>query len=253
MPNTPNGVRGGQSKRSDQKKNQETGSLNGHDLSRRNTEEPPNPIAVIASSGGALQRLADFARFFSSDSVTYDMHVVEDVYGPEIEKENTIRKLTETVELLTHFKSEVTEKLRNENQELLAGREHWQQETKKCQDIREKLEAENAIAEAGRQKESERKVKEEKTQLEKALKTRQTEYEDEFNKKIRKVENDLAKVSSMNTGLQQRYKEVEEKAKKEKKQYTRLEKSLESENGQLTEELKQLKAQFPVEGQPIEY
>lgn len=251
MPNTPNGVRGGQSKRSDQKKNQETASLNGHDLNRRNTEEPPNPVADIASSGGALQRLAEIAKYFSS--FTYEMQAVEDVYGPEIEKENTIRKLTETVELLTHFKREETEKLRHENQELLAGREHCLQETKKCQEIREKLEAENAIAEAGRQKESERKVKEEITQLEKALKTRQSEYADEFSKKIRKVEDTLAKVSSMNTGLKKSYKEVEEKLKKEKKQYARLEKSLEGDNEQLTEELKLWKAQFPIGGQPVEY
>lgn len=251
MPNTPNGVRGGQSKRSDQKKNQETGSLNGHDLSGGNSEEPPDPIAVIASSGGALQRLANVAKYFNT--FTFEMHEVEDAYRPEIEKENTVRRLTETVELLTHFKSEEMEKLRHENQELLAGREQCEKETKKCQEIRQKIEAENTLAEAGRQKESQRKVKEEKTQLEKAMKTKQAEYEDEFNKKIRKVENDLAKVSSMNTELKKSYKEVEEKLKKDKRTYARLEKSLESENGQLTEELKQLKAQFPVEGQPIEY
>lgn len=250
MPNTPNGVRGGQPKR-DQKKNQETGSLNGHDLNRRNTEEPPNPIAVIASSSGPLQRLAEIAKYFSS--FTYDMQVVEDVYGPEIEKETTIRKLTETVELLTHFKSEELEKLRHENQELLAGRETCQQEKKKCQEITEKLEAENAIAEAGRQKESDRKVQEEITQLEKAFKTRKTDYEDGTNKKIRKVEDNLAKVSSIHTELNKRYKEVEEKLKKEKKQWARLEKSLEGDIEQLTEELKQMKAHFPVDGQPVEY
>lgn len=250
MPNTPNGVRGGQPKR-DQKKNQETGSVNGHDPNHRNTEEPPNPVAVIASSDRALQRLADVAKYFKS--FTYDMQVVEDVHGPEIEKENMIRKLTETVELLTHFKSEESEKLRRENQELLAGREACQQETKKCQEIRGKLEAENTIAEAARQKESDKKVQEETAQLEKALKSRQTKHEDEFSKKIRKVESDLAKVSSMNTELKKSYKEVDEKLKKEKKQYARLEKSLEGENEQLTEEVKQLKAQFPVEGQPVEY
>jgi hypothetical protein len=66
MPNPTNGVRGGSSKRkdvtSDQKKDQELGSFNSLDPRRDNTEGPQTSAAVLASSNGALQRLADLAQ-----------------------------------------------------------------------------------------------------------------------------------------------------------------------------------------------
>ena len=115
MPKHTNGVRGGSSKRrdvtSDHKKDQELGSLNSLDFSHGNTEGPETPAVVLASSNGALQRLADITQYFES-SFTHDINVVEGAYGTGIDRENEIQRLSQTLETLTYVKSEEMENLR---------------------------------------------------------------------------------------------------------------------------------------------
>ena len=252
MPNPTNGVPGGSSKRSDRKKDQESGSPSSRDLSRRNTEESQRSMAVLASSVGALQRLADIAHYFRSSS-TYDMQLVEDAYGAEIKKENELRKLSETVASLTFIKSEEMKTLQDENKELLAEREACLQEKKNYQEIRKNLEAEHAIAEASRQEESNQRLQEEKAKLHKQFKMKKGELEDGINKRIQEMKDRLAKLSETNGELKQRCLEAEEKLEKKKSRHARVEKGLEDENKNLGEELKQLQAQFPVERIPVEH
>ena len=249
MPNTPNGVRRGSSRHSDHKKDQEPGSPNSHDLSRRNTEESQR---LLASSGGALQRLADIAQYFES-SFTHDMQVVEGTYGAEIKKENEIRKLNETVASLTYLKSEEMKYLQHENKELLAEREACLQEKENCQAIRVDLEARHAIAEANRQEESDKRLQEEENKLHKQFKTKKAEFEEGIKKKLQEVKDKHEQLSALNVDLKQRCTEAEEKLERKKTRHARAEKGLEDENKKLTEELKQLQAQFPVERQPMEH
>lgn len=251
MPNTPNGVRRGSSRRLDHKRDQEPGSPNSNDLSRRNTEESQRSIAVLASSGEALQRLANLAQYFVS--LTHDMQVVEDDYGAEIEKENEIRKLRDTVASLTFVKSEEMETLQHENKELLAEQQACRQEKEKCQEIRKNLEAQNVIAEASRQEEYNQRLQEENTKLHKQFKKTKAELEEGINKKIQEVKDKHAKLSATNVDLKQRCLEAEERLERKKTRHARAEKGLEEENKKLTEELRQLQAQFPVERQPMEH
>ena len=251
MPNTPNGVRRGSSRRSDHKRDQEPGSPNSNDLSRRNTEESQKSIAVLASSGEALQRLANIAQYFLS--LTHDMQVVEDDYGAEIDKENKIRKLSDTVASLTLFKSEEMETLQHKNKELLAEREACRQEKEKCQETRKNLEAQNTIAEASRQEEYNERLQEENTKLLKQFKKMKAELEEGINKKLQEVKDKNAKLSATNVDLKQRCLEAEEKLEKKKTRHARMERGLEDENKKLTEKLRQLQAQFPVERQPMEH
>ena len=252
MPNTTNGVRGGPSRRSDQKKDQEPGSINSRDLSRRNTDESENPIDVLASSSEALQRLADTANYFKSLSATNDFRVVDDFYGAEIEKENTLRKLKETVEILTYTKSDELEDLRRQNGQLLAEQEDCQREKKKYQDLQEELKDQNIVTEATRREESERKLKEETDKLQKQSKKKKAEFEGEIKQKVGVLEDEIKKLSATKVALEGRCVAADEKLETKKQRHQRKEKSLEDEIKKLTEELKQLKAQFPVEGPSVE-
>lgn len=251
MPNTPNGVRRGSSRRSDHKRDQEPGSPNSNDLSHRNTEESQKSIAVLASSSEALQRLANLAQYFVS--LTHDMQVVEDDYRAEIEKENEIRRLSDTVASLTFVKSEEMETLQHENKELLAEQEACRQEKEKCQETRKNLEAQNVKAEASRQEEYNQKLQEENAKLHKQFKKMKAELEEGVNKKIQEVKDKHAKLSATNVDLKQRCLEAEDKLERKKTRHARVEKGLEDENKKLTEELRQLQAQFPVERQLMEH
>ena len=252
MSNSTNGARGGSSRRSDRKNNSESTSVNGHDDKRRTTEEPQKPVDVLAQSSGAIQRLADLAHFFLT-SFTPDLQVVEGVLGPEIEKEKTIRTLRETVASLTHIKSEETISLQNENKQLLADREACQQEKKKYLKMQQKLEDQHALTEASRQKEIEHKLLDEKAKAERALTKKKAELEDDHQKKVQESDKKILGLSAANVELKQRCLDAEEKLKTKKIRHARAQKSLEDENENLKEERKQLQAQFPVEGQPIEY
>ena len=253
MPNPANGVRDGPSKRPDQKKNLETSSSDSQGSRRRNIEEPQSSIDELVHSSAALQRLADIAHFFKANSNTHAMQVVEDNYGAEIAKENTIRMLNETVESLVHVKSEETEKLRRDNKQLMDEREDCQQEKKKALEIQKKVEDQHALAEVSRQKESEQKLQDERAKVSKAFKTKKAEIEDEYKKKSRELDERLGKLSAANVKLEQRCTEAKEKLETKKMRHARVEKSLEDDNKKLTEELKQWHAQFPLEGRPIEY
>ena len=253
MPNPTNGVRGGSSKRSDQKKNLEASSLDSQASSRRSIEELQDHIDVLAHSSGALQRLADIAKFFGSPSITDAMQMVENDYGAEIAKENTIRELTKNLELVVHVKSEEKEKLRQDNEQLMAEREKYQGETKKALDRQKKVEDQHALVEASWKKENEQKLQEEKAKGKKELKIKKAEIEEEYKKKGQELDERLSKLLTANEELKQSCVEAEEKLEKEKTRNARVEKSLEDDNKKLTEELKQLQAQFPVEEQAIEY
>ena len=253
MSTPTNGVRGGPSKRPDQKKNLEHSSSNSQGSSRRNIEEPQSPIDILANSSWALQHLADIAQFFRSSSTTRAMQMVEDEYGPEIEKENKIRKLTETVASMAHAKSEETEKFRQDNERLISELENYEEETKKALDRQKKAEDQHALAEASRKKECEQKLQDEKDKANKAWRTKKAEIEGDCKKKVRELDEKLSKLSAEDVELKQRCKEGEEKLETKKIRHTRVEKSLEDENKKLTEELRQLQAQFPVEEKVIEY
>ena len=253
MPNPSNGVRGGPSKRPDQKKNLEASSLDSQVSSRRSIEELQDHIDVLAHSSGALQRLADIAKYFGSPSITDAMQMVENDYGAEIAKENTIRKLNEMVASLTHVKSEETEQLRQDNERLMAEREECQQEQKKALEIQKKLEDQHALAETNRKKESEKKLQEEKAKGKMELKIKKEKIEEEYKKKGQELDERLSKLLTANEELKQGCVEAGEKLEKENTRNARVEKSLDDENKKLTEELKQLQAQFPVEERAIEY
>ncbi len=253
MPTYTNGVRGGSSKSSDQKKDQELGSPNNLDLVRRNAQEPRNPLAVLAASGGPLQRIAEIVQFVSSPSLIQDINVIEDAYGTEIDREKRIRTLNEKLEILTHHKSEEVENLRDENKKLLAEREACQQERKESQEIEEKLKAQYAKADATRQEESKKILQEEKAKLYKQVKTKKAEFEEGMKQENRELKDDHSKLSATNGELQQRCLAAEEKLAQKKQRHARAEKGLEEENKKLAAELKHLQDQFPVMGQPIEY
>ena len=251
MPNPTNGVRDGPSKRPDQKKNPESSSPDSQGSSRRNIKGVQHSIDLLSHSNGALQRLAKISQLF--ESFTDDIQLVEDDYGAEIAKENTIRKLNETVESLAHAKSEEKEKLQQDNKRLMAERERYQEETKKALDIQRKVEDQHALAEASRKKESEQKLQEEKSKVNKALKAKKAELEDKYSKNFRDLEDKCKELSAANAELTQRYSEAEQTLETKKKRHARNKKNLEDENEKLKEALKQWQAQFPVEGGPIEY
>ena len=251
MPNPTNGVHGGSSKRSDHKKNPEPSSSDSQGSSRRNIEEPQNPVDVLAHSSHALQRLACLAQYFGS--FTNDMQTVEDDYGAEIEKENTIRKLKATVESLAHAKSEETEKLRQDYKRLLNEREEFQQKKKEYLEIQEKSEAQNALAEASRRKESEKILLEEKAKLKQQVKAKKDELQDKYSKQLQDLDEKCVKLSAANAALEQRCSKDDQTIKTMEKRHKRDQKTLEDENEKLDEALKQWQAQFPVEGRPIVY
>lgn len=251
MPNPTNGVRGGSSKRSDHKKNQEPGSFDSQSSSRRNIEEPRSPIDVLAHSSEALQRLASLALYFGS--FTHDMQTAEDDYGAEIAKENTIRELKETVESLARVKSEKTEKLQQDYERLLNEQEEFQQKKKEYLEIQEKLAAQNAAAEVNRRKESEQNLLEEKTKFEKTMKAKKAELEEEYSRKLRDLNEKCVKLSAANAKLEQRCSEAKQTMRIMEKRHTRDQETLENKNEKLDEALKQWQAQFPVEGKPIEF
>lgn len=255
MPLPTNGVRGGTPKRrdtmSEQKKNQGVDSSSSHDLSRRENEELQTPVAVLASSSEALKRLAAIAQYFESSHI-HDIDVVEETYGTEMEKDSKIRSLNETVDTLTHSKSEELKNLQRENTKLKAKQEACDEKIKKCQGVKEKLEAQNDQAEANRQAENKRKLQEETTKLHKHFKTEKAELEGKLKQDFQKMAEQHEKLSAAHGELSKRYSEAEEKLETKKIRHARMEKSLEDENKKLTVELSQIKAEFPVDGQPIE-
>ena len=256
MPKHTNGVRGVSSKRreiiSDQAKDQEFRSPNGLDASHGDTEEPGNPAATLASCNGALQRLAGIARYFES-SFNGDINMVERDYGAEMDRENEIQRLREDVKTLTHAKDERLENLRHEIRELKAGQEACNQERERCRTMQAELEDHHTQAEAEREKEYQRKLQDEKAKLQKSMKAKKAEIEAGSRETIRELESRIANLSTTSEKLKQSLSAAEEKLKDKKIKHARVEKSLQEENDNLRVELKQVKSEFPVEGQPVRY
>ena len=251
MPKQTNGNRRGSPKRREMK-DQEFRSLNGLDASHGDTEEPGNPATTLASCNGALQRLADIARYFES-SFNQDIHEVEGDYGTEMDRENEIQRLKGEVKILTHAKDERLENLRHEIRELKAGQEACNQERERCRTMQAELEEQHTQAEAKREKECQRKLQDEKAKLLKSTKAKKAEIEAGSRETIREMETQIANLSTKNENLKQSQSVAEEKLKDKKIKHARVEKSLEEENEKLRVELKQVKSEFPIEGQPVQY
>ena len=256
MPKHTNGARGGSIRRrdvtSDEKQDQEPRSSNDLALSHGNTEGPRNSAAILGSSNGSIQRLAAFTQYFQS-SFTSDMDMVERVYGTEVDREAEIRRLSEAVETLSHVKSEQMENLRRENEELLNGQEACDWERNRYQTMQAELEAQHAQAEADIVEDYKRKLQEEQEKKKKRIKTIKAEIEAESKQRVRELEDQKTDLSAMNEQLKQRLSETEKKLEAKKTRHARVEKSLEEDNKKLTTELMQVKSEFPVEGQPVEY
>ena len=199
----------------------------------------------------ALQRLADIAQYFVS--FTNDINVVEGAYGTEIDRENEIQRLSQALEELTYVKSEKMENLQRENEQLKAGQEACDQERERCHTMQSDLEARYEEAEADRLEEYKRKLQDEKAKLQKHMNVRKAEIEAGSKERVRELEGQKEQLSAINEKLKQRLSAAEEKLETKKIRHARVEKSLEEENKKLTVELKQVKSEFPVEGQPVEY
>lgn len=253
MPNSTNGVRGGPSKRSDQKKNLESSSFDSQDPSRRDLEELRNSIDMIGNCSMAINRVADIAQLFISSSFARDLQTIEDELGAEIAKENTIRELKQTVESLAHVKSEETKKLQQDYKRLTDEQVKCQRETEKALDMQKKVEGQLALAEASMKKESEHKLQDERTKLQKSVKLKKAELEDEYSRKFQDLDEKCVKLSATNAELEKRCSKADQTLKVLQKRFERDQENLEDRNDKLNEALKQWEAQFPVKGEPVEY
>ena len=250
-----NGGRGGSSKRrditSDHVKDQEVRSVNGIDSGHGGTEEARSQ-AILAASNGALQRLADIARYVES-SFNREIDVIEGVYGADMDQEKEIRRLNEALETLTHVKSEKMENLEHENRDLKAGQEACSQEREKCRTIQAELEEQYTKAEAEREKDYKQKLQEERTKFQKSTKAMKAEIDIESKERVQELQDRIEKLSATNENLEQRLSAAKEKLEAKKTRHARVEKSLEDENKNIKAELKQIKSEFPVKGQPVQH
>ena len=243
MPRHTNGVRSGSSKRStsDQTREQESRPVNGLDVSHSGSEESQNPAAILASCNGPLQRLANIARYFEL-SFSQDITIVEGDYGPEMDRENEIQKLRGVVKTLIHAKDERLEEVQHELKELKAGEEDCNRKRETYQMRRTELEEQHTRNEAEKEKEYRQK-------LQKSVRV----IEAESKEKTQELGNKIASLSTANKNLEQSLSAAEEKLKNKKKKHARVVESLENENGHLKGELEQVKSEFPVEGQSVQY
>ena len=256
MPRRTNGVRGGSSKRSDmtsdEAKDGDNRSPQSLDLIHSNVEGFRNPTAALASSSDALQRLADIAHFFRS-SFTHDVNMVEGEFRIEMDRENKIQGLHETVDILTHVENKRMANLRQEVEELKASQEDCERERESCQKMEAELEARHANKEAEREAEYNQKCLDEELKFEESLKVKNAELEAESKQKVEELERQTAKLSVSNEHLKQQLVKAQKKLETKKMRHARVRGSLEEENKKLATELKQVKADFPVEKQPVEY
>ena len=247
MPRHMNGVHSGSSKRttSDQTRDQEVRPVHGPGVGHAGFEEHQNPAATLASYNGSLQRLADIARYFES-SFSQDIAVVEEDYGTEIDRENEIRRLMGDVKTLTHAKEERLEVLQHEIEALKASEVDYTRERDRYQKTRKELE------EAHNRKEAERET-EYKQKLQKSLKAKSAEIEAGSKDKTQGLEKQVASLSATNKKLEQNLSAAEEKLKNKKIRHAVVEESLMEKIEKLEAELKEMKSEYPVEGQSAEY
>ncbi len=256
MPKRSNGFNGVPSKRreaaSDQNTEKESRSNNSHDYSYVNDDELPNPTAIIATTSGALQRLANIAQYFES-SFNHDVNVVEVAYREEMDREHEIRRLTESLETLTYVKSEEMENLRYENEKLRAEQEDCREERKRYLTMQAELEVQNAAAEIGREELYKRKLQEEKEKSQKQMKVKRAEIEAGNKKKVQELEEHKEELAATNEDLKMLLSAAKGKLETKKTRHARERKTLEGENEKMYLELKQVKSEFPVEVQPVQY
>jgi len=256
MPKRSNGFNGVPSKRreaaSDQNTDKESRSNNSRDYSYVNDDELPNPIAILATTSGALQRLANIAQYFES-SFNHDVNAVEGAYREEMDREHEIRRLTESLETLTYVKSEEMENLRYENEKLRAEQEDCREERKRYLTMQAELEVQNAAAEIGREELYKRKLQEEKEKSQKQMKVKRAEIEAGNKKKVQELEEHKEELAATNEDLKMLLSAAKGKLETKKTRHARERKTLEGENEKMYLELKQVKSEFPVEVQPVQY
>ena len=247
MPRHMNGAHSGSSKRttSDQTRDQEVRPVNGLGVNDGGFEEHQNPAAILASFNGPLQRLANIARYFES-SFSQDIAIVEEDYGTEMDRENEIQRLMGVVETLTHAKDERVEVLQHEIEELKASEVDYNRERDKYQKIRKELEEEHNRNEAEREKEYKQK-------LQKSVRAKSAEIEAGSKDKTQALEKQVASLSATIEKLEQNLSAAEEKLKNKKIRHAVVEESLMEKIEKLEAELKEIKSEYPVEGQSAQY
>ena len=247
MPRHVNGVHSGSSKRttSDQAREQEVRPVNGLGVNHGGFEEHQNPAATLASCNESLQRLANMARYFEW-SFSQDMAIVEEDYGTEMDRENEIQRLLGVVETLTHAKDERLGVLQHEIEDLKASEVDCNRERARYQKIRKELEEEHNRNEAEREKEYKQK-------FQKSVKAKTAEIEAGSKNKTQELEKQVASLSATNKKLEQNSSAAEEKLKDKKITHALVKKSLMEEMEKLKVELKEIKSEFPVEGQSAQY
>lgn len=247
MPRHVHGVHSGSSKRitSDQSRDQEVRPVNGLGVSHGGFEEHQNPAAILASCHGPLQRLAGIARYFES-SFSQDIAIVEEDYGTEMDRENEIQRLMGVVKTLTYAKDERLEVLQHEIEELKASEVDYNRERDRYQKIRKELEEEHNQKEAEREKEYKQK-------LQKSVRAKSAEIEAGSKDKTQALEKQVASLSATIEKLEQNLSAAEEKLKNKKTKHALVEESLMQKIEKLEAELKEIKSEYPVEGQSAQY
>ena len=240
------------SKVSDQQNDHESRSLESHALGHGYSNGSQNPVVVLASSRDALQRLADIAQYLQSSFLS-DIDVVEGDHGTDIDKENEIQRLNQAIETLTYSKSEEMENLKRELAGLKAGEEACRQETEKYKVMEAELQAEHAKAEEERKHEYDRKQQEDKIKAQKQMKVKRAEMEAEIKQKVRELENENQDLSVQNKQLKQDLSAAQDKLKTKKTRHALEREALEDKLEKRTLELEQLKSEFPVKGQPVQF
>ncbi|KAL9100160.1 MAG: hypothetical protein Q9163_004434 [Psora crenata] len=152
MPKRSHGFNGVPSKRreavSDQNTEKESRSNNSRDYSYVNNDELPNPTAILATTSGALQRLANIAQYFES-SFNHDVNVVEGEEKEKSQKQIKVKRAEieagnkKKFQELEEHKAELA--ATNENLKMLLSAAKGKLETKKTRYTRERktLEGEN--------------------------------------------------------------------------------------------------------------
>ncbi|KAL9131079.1 MAG: hypothetical protein Q9217_000902 [Psora testacea] len=237
---------------SEQRNGHEVRSIDGLDFGHGDSEGPQQSAATLAASNEALQRLADIANFCKF-SVTRDMAVVEEVYGTEMDRDMEIQRLNEALETLTHAKSDKMERVQRENEEFKAKEDALKLEKERYQKMQAELEARHEEAEAALEKDYERKLQEEKAKAMKQVKAKKAEIEVEIKQKFRDLKDTKEKLTAENNELKQQLTQAKKKLEEKKARFGRERQVLEQENKDLDLQLKQIKSEFPVERQSVQY
>lgn len=219
MPKNVKSLRGMSGKRKERQSNyiddQEETAIENIDPKNEHTREQHDAAVALASSHGALRRLADIAHYMNP-SFVYDISIVEADYGGEIEREKEIRRLKEALSALTHSKCEETEQLRRENKKIKDEQEACDQQRTIYQTKREDLEAEHREAEARREEEYRKMTRDDKARTQKYITAKEAEIEQEWARKFAEMEKRLGGLSTTNQDLRQTLSELQAKLERKK-------------------------------------